>query len=76
MERVLILERMDLALKGNIRTEKKEGGDWRMDGEKKVYGTYGEGGIRERGSHLECKQRIWKIKMLKKKERKKIGHVF
>ena len=29
---------------GNIRTEKKEGGDWRMDGEKKVYGTYGEGG--------------------------------
>ena len=25
-------------------TEKKEGGDWRMCGEKKVYGTYGEGG--------------------------------
>ena len=44
MERVLILERIDLALEGNIRTEKKEGGDWRMDGEKKVYGTYGEGG--------------------------------
>ena len=44
MERVLILERIDLALEGNIRTEKKEGGDWRMGGEKKVYGTYGEGG--------------------------------
>ena len=44
MERVLILERIDLALEGNIRTEKKkEGSDWRMDGEKKVYGTYGEG---------------------------------
>ena len=43
MERVLILERIDLALEGNIRAEKKEGGDWRMDGEKKVYGTYGEG---------------------------------
>ena len=43
MERVLILERMDLALEENIRTEKKEGGDWRRDGEK-VYGTYGEGG--------------------------------
>ena len=44
MERVLILERIDLALEENIRTEKKEGGDWRMDGEKKVYGTYQEGG--------------------------------
>ena len=44
MERVLILERIDLALEWNIRTEKKEGGDWKMDGEKKVYGTYGEGG--------------------------------
>ena len=44
MERVLILERIDLALEGNIRTEKKEGGDWRRDGEKKIYGTYGEGG--------------------------------
>ena len=43
MERVLILERIDLALEGNIRTEKKEGWDWRMGGEK-VYGTYGEGG--------------------------------
>ena len=43
MEKVLILERIDLALEGNIRTEKKEGGDWRMDGERKVYGTYGEG---------------------------------
>ena len=43
MERVLLLERTDLALVGNIRTEKKEGGDWRMDGEEKVYGTYGEG---------------------------------
>ena len=43
MERVLILERIDLALEGNIRTEKKEGGDWRRDVEKKVYGTYGEG---------------------------------
>ena len=42
MKRVLILERIDLALEGNIRTEKKEGGDQRMDGEKKVYGTYGE----------------------------------
>ena len=38
MERVLILERIDVALEGNIRTEKKEGGDRRMDGEKKVYG--------------------------------------
>ena len=45
MEKVLILESIDLALEGNIRTEKKkEGGDWRMYGEKKVYGTYGEGG--------------------------------
>ena len=44
MERVLILERTDLTLEGNIRTEKKEGNDWRMDGEKKVYGKYGEGG--------------------------------
>ena len=44
MERVLILERIDLALEGSIRTEKKERGNWRMDGEKKVYGTYGEGG--------------------------------
>ena len=44
MERVLILERIDLALEGSIRTEKKEEGDWRMGGEKKVYGTYGEGG--------------------------------
>ena len=44
MERVLILERIDLALEGNIRTEKKEGGDWRMDGEK-VYGTYAEGDL-------------------------------
>ena len=44
MEKVLILERTDLALEGNIRTEKKEGGDWRRDGEKMVYGTYGEGG--------------------------------
>ena len=26
-----------------MRTEKKERGDWRMGGEKKVYGTYGEG---------------------------------
>ena len=43
MEKVLILERINLALEGNIRTEKKEGDDWRMDGEKKVYGTYGEG---------------------------------
>ena len=43
MERVLILERIDLALEGNIRTEKKERSDWRMGGEKKVYGTY-EGG--------------------------------
>ena len=43
MERVLILERIDLALEWIIRTEKKEGGDWRRDGEKKVYGTYGEG---------------------------------
>ena len=42
MERVLILERIDLALEGNIRTEKKEGGNWRMGGEK-VYGTFGEG---------------------------------
>ena len=41
MERVLILKRIDLTLEGNIRTEgKKEGGDWRMDGEK----VYGEGG--------------------------------
>ena len=40
MERVL--ERIDLAWEGNIRTEKKEGGDWRRDGEKKVYGTYGK----------------------------------
>ena len=47
MERVLILERIALALEGNIRTEKKEGGDWRRDGEKKVYGTYGEGGTRK-----------------------------
>ena len=31
MERVLILERIDLALEGNIRTEKKEGGDWRRN---------------------------------------------
>ena len=31
-------------MEGNIKTEeKKEGGHWRMDGEKKVYGTYGEG---------------------------------
>ena len=45
MERVLILERIDLVLEGNIGTEEKEGGDWRMDGEKKVYGTYGEGGL-------------------------------
>ena len=45
MEKVLILERIDLALEGNIRTEKKEGGDWRMGGEKKVYGTYGEGDL-------------------------------
>ena len=45
----LILERIDLTWEGNIRTEKKEGGDWRRDGKKKVYGTYGEGGIRERG---------------------------
>ena len=52
------MERIDLALEGNIRTEKKEGGDWRKDGEKKVYGTYGERGIRERRNHLECKQRI------------------
>ena len=44
MERVLILEKIDLAWEGNIRTEKKEGGDWRRDGEKKVYGTYREGG--------------------------------
>ena len=44
MERVLILERIDLAWEGNIRTEKKEGGDWRRDGENKVYGTYGDGG--------------------------------
>ena len=44
MERVLILERIDLSLEGNIRTEKKEGGNWRMGGEKKVYGTYGKGG--------------------------------
>ena len=44
MERVLILERIGLAWEGNIRTEKKEGGDWRRDGEKRVYGTYGEGG--------------------------------
>ena len=58
MGKALILERTDLALEGSIRTEKKEGGDWRMDGEKKVYGTYGKGGIRERGNHLECKQRI------------------
>ena len=43
MERVLILESIDLALEGIIRAEKKEGGDWRMDGEKNVYGTYGEG---------------------------------
>ena len=43
MERALILERIDLALEGSIRTEKKERGDWRMGGEK-VYGTYGEGG--------------------------------
>ena len=49
MERLLILERSDLALEGNIRTEKKEGGAWRMDGEKKIYGTYG--GIREKGNH-------------------------
>ena len=47
MERVLILEMIDLALEGNIRTEKKEGGDWRMDGGKKVYGTYGEGESRK-----------------------------
>ena len=47
MERLLILERIDLALEGNIRTEKKEGGDQRMDGEKKVYGTYGEGSSRK-----------------------------
>ena len=26
------------------KTEKKEGGEWRRDGEKKVYGTYGEEG--------------------------------
>ena len=44
MERVLILERIDLIWEGNIRPEKKEGGDWRRDGEKKVYGTYEEGG--------------------------------
>ena len=40
MKRALILERIDVAREGNIRTEKKEGGDWRRDGEKKVYGTY------------------------------------
>ena len=44
MERVL--EKIDLALEGNIRTEKKEGGDWRRDGEK-VYGTSGEGESRK-----------------------------
>ena len=44
MERALILERIDVALEGSIRTEKKERSDWRMGGEKKVYGTYGEGG--------------------------------
>ena len=44
MERVLILEKIDRAWEGNIRPEKKEGGDWRRDREKKVYGTYGEGG--------------------------------
>ena len=43
----MILERIDLALEGNINTEKKGGGDWRMDGEKKVYGTYGEWGSRK-----------------------------
>ena len=54
MERVLVLERIDLVLEGNIRTEKKEGGDWRMDGEKKVYGTYGEGGAGK-------KEIIWNV---------------
>ena len=28
----LFLERLDLALLGSSRTEKKEGGDWRMGG--------------------------------------------
>ena len=54
----MALERLDLALEGSTRTEKKERGDWRMGGEKKVYGTFGEGGIWEKGNHLECKQRI------------------
>ena len=58
MERVLILGRIDLVLEGNIRTEKKEGGDCRMDGERKVLWDIWGGEIWERGNHLEYKQRI------------------
>ena len=49
MERILILERIDLALEGNIRTEKKEGGDWRME-RRRFMGHMGRGDLGKRKS--------------------------
>ena len=58
------MERLDLALEGSIKTEKKERGDWRMSGEKKVYGTYGKLGTGKG-------EIIWNVNKEFRKKRKK-----
>ena len=55
-ERILVLERLDIALQGSTRTEKQEGVDRRMGSRRGLKELKGRGEP-EKENHFECKQR-------------------